>query len=233
VITPTPPNPGFGSTDGSSSQAKFFYPCAVAVDASGNLYVADTDNHTLREITPNGAVSTLAGLAGSSGSADGIGTAARFNYPTGVAVDSSGKVYVADTNNNTIRIAVVPVAPAITTQPQSQSVTAGATVNFTVTATGSPAPTYQWSFNGTPISGATSSALTVNSAQSANAGSYTVAVANSSGSVTSNTASLTVNPVVTPPSGGGGGGGGGGAPSVWFYGVLGLLALTRRMFRRK
>lgn len=232
---PTTFSPGSsGSTDGSSSQAKFFYPCAIAVDASGNLYVADTDNHTLREITTNGAVSTLAGLAGSHGSADGVGTAVRFNYPTGVAVDSSGKVYVADTNNNTIRIAVVPVAPAITAQPQNATVTAGQNATFTVTATGAPAPTYLWSFNGAPISGATSSTLAINNAQSGNAGSYTVAVTNSSGTVTSNPASLTVNSVVTPPSGGGGGGGGGGgAPSVWFYGVLGLLALTRRMFRRK
>jgi hypothetical protein len=227
-----------GSADGANSHAMFHYPSGVAVDSAGNLYVADTDNHTLREITPNGAVSTLAGLAGAHGGADGIGTAVRFNYPTGVAVDSSGKVYIADTNNDTIRFAVVPAAPTITTQPQGQTVTAGVTVALSVTATGSPTPTYQWSFDGATISGANSSTLTINNVQSANAGNYTVSVANSSGTVTSNTASLTVNPVVTPPSGGGGsggsgGGGGGGAPSVWFYGVLGLLAITRRMFRRK
>ena len=75
----------------------------MAVDGSGNVYVADTNNYTIRKITPAGVVSTLAGLAGTSGSADGTGSAARFNYPHGVAVDSSGNVYVADSGNNTIR----------------------------------------------------------------------------------------------------------------------------------
>ena len=77
-----------GSADGANSQAQFYFPSGVAVDTAGNLYIADTDNHTLREIVASGAVSTLAGLAGISGSADGTGTAARFNFPTGVAVDS-------------------------------------------------------------------------------------------------------------------------------------------------
>ncbi|MEI6715502.1 MAG: MBG domain-containing protein [Verrucomicrobiota bacterium] len=90
-----------GSTDGTGSAARFFYPTGVAVDGSGNLYVAD--NSTIRKITSGGVVSTLAGSAGVSGSADGTGSAARFDHPTGVAVDGSGNVYVADTNNHTIR----------------------------------------------------------------------------------------------------------------------------------
>ena len=68
----------------------------MAVDSAGNVYVADYDNHTIRKVTPAGVVTTLAGLAGSSGSADGTGSAARFNDPYGVAVDSAGNVYVAD-----------------------------------------------------------------------------------------------------------------------------------------
>ena len=68
------------------------------------MYIADTFNHTIRKITPGGVVSTLAGLAGNTGSADGTGSAARFNSPRGVAVDSAGNVYVGDTNNHTIRM---------------------------------------------------------------------------------------------------------------------------------
>lgn len=92
-----------GSADGTGSAARFFVPYGVAVDGTGNVYVADTYNDTIRKITPAGVVSTLAGLAGSQGSADGTGSAARFNFPDGVAVDGKGNVYVADTTNNTIR----------------------------------------------------------------------------------------------------------------------------------
>jgi len=73
------------------------------VDNAGNLYVADAFNATIRKITSAGSVSTLAGSAGSRGDADGTGAAAQFNYPSGVAVDTAGNVYVADTYNNTIR----------------------------------------------------------------------------------------------------------------------------------
>ncbi len=92
-----------GSTDGTGSAARFFHPDGVAVDAAGTVYVGDTFNHTIRTITPAGVVSTLAGLASSPGSTDGIGSAARFNSPGGVAVDAAGNVYVADTVNHTIR----------------------------------------------------------------------------------------------------------------------------------
>ena len=92
-----------GSADGMGSAARFKYPDGVAVDSAGNVYVADTQNHTIRKITSDGMVSTLAGLAGSIGSADGMGSDARFKYPSGVAVDSAGNVYVGDAENNTIR----------------------------------------------------------------------------------------------------------------------------------
>lgn len=93
----------FGSADGAGPYARFSLPADVAIDGSGNLYVADSGNDTIRKITANGVATTLAGLPGSSGSTDGIGSMARFNNPQGVAVDGAGNVYVADTYNHTIR----------------------------------------------------------------------------------------------------------------------------------
>jgi sugar lactone lactonase YvrE len=93
----------YGSTDGTGAAARFSHPSGVAVDAAGVVYVADSGNHTIRKITATGVVSTLAGLAGSKGSADGPGMNARFNFPEDVAVDASGTVYVADSGNRTIR----------------------------------------------------------------------------------------------------------------------------------
>ena len=92
-----------GSADGSGSAARFSRPYGIAVDGTGNLYVSDQLNQTIRKITPAGLVSTLAGVAGSYGSADGTGNAARFSNPAGLEVDSAGNVYVADSSSNLIR----------------------------------------------------------------------------------------------------------------------------------
>ncbi|MGK0333066.1 MAG: sugar lactone lactonase YvrE, partial [Minisyncoccia bacterium] len=83
--------------------ARFDSPSGVAVDGSGNVYVADTGNQLIRKITSAGVVTTLAGTAGATGSADGTGAAASFDFPFGVAVDGSGNVYVADAINHLIR----------------------------------------------------------------------------------------------------------------------------------
>jgi len=91
-----------GYADGSGSAAQFSGPLDVAVDAQGNVYVADTANHRIRKITPDGAVTTLAG-SGTPGNADGPATEARFRGPEEVTVDSAGNVYVADTGNHRIR----------------------------------------------------------------------------------------------------------------------------------
>ncbi len=95
--------PSMGSADGTGSAARFASPFGVAVDGAGNVYVADTGNNTIRKVTPAGVVTTLAGLMGSPGSADGTGSAARFSGPSGVAVDSAGNVFVADLWNCAVR----------------------------------------------------------------------------------------------------------------------------------
>ena len=102
-----------GADDGIGSSARFTSPSSLAVDGAGNVYVADTGNNTVRKISPARAVSTFAGLARSAGSADGVGFAARFSYPSGVAVDSTGNVYVGDSGNNTLR-KVTPAASVTT-----------------------------------------------------------------------------------------------------------------------
>jgi sugar lactone lactonase YvrE len=103
-----------GTADGQGSAASFYDPQAVAVDPSGNVYVADADN-LIRRVSPDGVVTTIAG-SGVKGHADGTATAASFSRPTGIAVDASGILYVADTDSNTIRkITLVALASRGTT----------------------------------------------------------------------------------------------------------------------
>lgn len=90
------------SVDGKGATARFEEPYAVATDGS-NVYVADATDHSIRKISADGTVTTLAGKAGSFGSTDGVGASARFNAPHGIAVDSAGEVYIADTSNSAIR----------------------------------------------------------------------------------------------------------------------------------
>ena len=112
-VTFAGPQESPGWYDGSNSAAGFFNPFGAAVDSAGNVYVADTSNHTIRKITPAGMVSTLAGSQSQHGTNDGVGVAARFYYPAGVAVDTSNNLYVADSSNYTIR--KISPAGAVTT----------------------------------------------------------------------------------------------------------------------
>ncbi|HEY9722910.1 MAG TPA: hypothetical protein V6D47_12940, partial [Oscillatoriaceae cyanobacterium] len=91
-----------GSADGAGSEASFDLPSGLAFDASGNLYVADQGNNEIRMITPDGVVSTFAGST-VAGAKDGVGAAASFRKPTGVACGKNGDLYVADSGNDTIR----------------------------------------------------------------------------------------------------------------------------------
>ncbi|HEY1662572.1 MAG TPA: NHL repeat-containing protein [Verrucomicrobiae bacterium] len=92
-----------GNANGSGTNAQFNAPSGLAFDANGNLYVSDTGNNTLREITPGGAVSTIAGVIGPGGFADGVAGAALFSSPLGIAVATNGTIFIADSGNHCIR----------------------------------------------------------------------------------------------------------------------------------
>lgn len=102
-----------GTADGTGSAARFNAPRGIAVDLNKNVYVADSNNHTIRRITPAGVVTTLAGYPGVSGSINGTGNVARFYIPFGISSDNWGNLVVADTYNSTIR-AITPTGVVTT-----------------------------------------------------------------------------------------------------------------------
>ena len=108
VVTTLAGSGAIGAADGAGGSASFSAPGGLTVDSDGTLYVADTGNSLLRKITPAGVVSTIAGQPGVLGAQNGIGAAATFARPFGVAVDAGGTLYVADTFGNLIR-KVTPV----------------------------------------------------------------------------------------------------------------------------
>src|SRR5262245_55851537 len=103
---------GFVSPDRAGQTTFFYNPNGVAVDSSGNLYVADTFNHVIQKVSPEGVVTTFAGVSGVPGNVDDTGSAARLNYPIDVTIDSAGNLYVAE-GSYTIR--KVTPAGAVTT----------------------------------------------------------------------------------------------------------------------
>ncbi len=211
-----------GYADGNGSAARFNYPTGIAVDASNNVYVSDTTNNLLRKITPDGTVTTIAGLVGVAGSSDGVGSQALFNAPGGLAVDAVGNIYLADTGNSTIR----KITPAgdVTTIAGLPGVAGNKD------GTGSDA----W-FN-------QPKALTVNvdgNLYVADTGNAEIRQVRPSGVVTSmnlayaSSTSTSTSTTVSPANGSTIGGtptssGGGGVPSTWFLGALGLLGFLRQ-----
>ena len=90
--------------DGVGAAAKLYHPDGLARDSQGNLYVLETENRLVRKITPEGAVTTLAGSSRITGDVDGLGSAASFSRPQGIAVDSKSNVYVTDASNTLRKI---------------------------------------------------------------------------------------------------------------------------------
>ena len=121
-VTTLAGSPGVhGSADGQGSAALFYYPYGVAVDKATNVYVVDQFNNTIRKIDPAGNVTTLAGSPNAAGSADGTGSAARFNSPEHVALDAAGNLYVGEFNNDTLRM--ITPAGVVTTLAGSPGAT--------------------------------------------------------------------------------------------------------------
>lgn len=103
TITPVAGGTVNGSANGVGDAAAFNLPLGLTQDAAGTVYVADTNNHTIRRIAPDGTVTTLAGLAGATGTTDGSGAAARFSQPSSIALGPDGDLYVAEMQNHLVR----------------------------------------------------------------------------------------------------------------------------------
>ncbi|MES2695687.1 MAG: immunoglobulin domain-containing protein [Verrucomicrobiota bacterium] len=217
----TSPLAGFpgaaGITDGLGTAARFNRPTGIAVDSVGNVYVADTLSSTLRKITVGGDVTTAAGLAVTTGTADGAGNVARFNLPGGVTIDLNGNIYIADSRNHTIRRSGSAQPPLFSAQPTSKVAGVGQSVTFTATATGTPAPGYQWQrasvdtfgsfvnlFDNGIYAGSATSSLTINGVTAAmNGDQFRVIINNGVPPVaTSDIVNLTIGvaPVFTSPT---------------------------------
>ena len=98
------PSGAAGSTNGNGTAALFSDPNDIVRDSQGNIYAAEFNNHVIRKIAPNGDVTVFAGGLGLAGYTDATGTAARFNGPVGLAIDSQGNLYVGEEGNKRIRM---------------------------------------------------------------------------------------------------------------------------------
>ena len=127
IVTTLAGSPGkYGRVDGTGEAARFWYPVGMAVDASGNVYVADSSGQAVRKVTHAGTVSTLAGTPETEGRKLGFGSVDHFHDPLGIALDKDGNVFVADSNNFVIRkIAPDGSVTAVAGQPGTKGTTDG------------------------------------------------------------------------------------------------------------
>jgi len=230
---------GYSGDGGAATNASLYNPEGVTVDASGNLFIADTDNLRIRKVGTNGIITTEAGDGSFGYSGDGgPATNGNFYYPRGVAVDASDNLFIADTDNQRIREVIVSspnlslspltlnnagnysvivsspygsvtssvaaltlsIPPSVVPlQSQNQTVVAGSNVTLDVAITGTGPFSCQWQYDGSNLVGSSGASLTLTGVGTTNAGTYAIAVFSPSGSVTSMVAQLTVLSFLSPP----------------------------------
>ena len=173
-----------GYLDGNAGFAQFRYPSGLFVDLQGYVYIADSGNHVIRRISPNNWVETVAG-AGVAGFADGEGSEALFASPSGIGLDGKGNLYVTDYLNFRIRTITTARPLEIYEHTQNQIAAAGANVNLSISAWGTPPLFYQWLKDGKIIECATNSSLILTNTHQAQSGSYSVIISNRTESIQS------------------------------------------------
>jgi sugar lactone lactonase YvrE len=213
-----------GSSNGTGTAASFGLNSGLAVDQVGNVYVADQVNNVVRKITPGGVVTTIAGLSRAFGSADGIGTSARFNFPNSITTDAFGNLYIVDEENMTIRKIVTtgysidkPLPAGLTFDPKTGIIsgtptTVSPATNYTISAYnigGGSTAIVNLAVNlsnDATISTLTLSSGVLNPAFTAGTSAYTASVSNSTSSITvslkTTDANATVNVNGTPVTNG-------------------------------
>ena len=143
---------GYTGDGGAATAAQVAAPTGVAIDASGNVYIADQGNNRVRKVNTSGAISTAAGngTAGYYGDG-GLATLAELNNPIGLCIDASGNMYVADSRNNVVRRIGTPVLGITIATATGDTVCAGAPTHFRATVFVDLTPHYQWQVNGASV----------------------------------------------------------------------------------
>ena len=183
-----------GSNDGAGVTARFNGVKGIALGADGTLFVTDAGNATLRALSPDGVVTTIAGQVAQRDSVDGVGGFARFRAPYWVTTDAAGNLWIADGEIRKGTPMNAPAPPILHTQPAGGFRTVGANTRtaLTIGVSGTPPFAFQWTKNGFPIAGATDATLQISGVNIGDEGGYAATVSNAGGAVTSNLVRLRV-----------------------------------------